>query len=37
VAGTIVSLAWVAATWHGLRLLRLSSTRQPISIKDVHP
>jgi hypothetical protein len=36
-AGTIVSLAWVAATWHGLRLLRLSSTRQPISIKDVHP
>jgi hypothetical protein len=36
-AGTIVSLAWLAATWHGFRLLRSSSTRQPISIKDVHP
>jgi hypothetical protein len=35
-AGTIVSAAWLAGTWHGFRLLRLSSTRQPISIKDVH-
>jgi hypothetical protein len=35
IAGTIVSLAWLAGTWHGFRLLRLSSsTRQPISIKD---
>jgi hypothetical protein len=36
-AGTMVSLAWLAATWHGLRLLRLSSSRQPISIKDGRP
>jgi hypothetical protein len=36
-AGTIVSLAWVAATWHGFRLLRLSSTDQPISIRDSRP
>jgi len=36
-AGTIVSLAWLTATWHGFRLLRSSSTHQPISIKDVHP
>jgi hypothetical protein len=35
-AGTIVSLVWLAATWHGFRLLRSSSTHQPISIKDVH-
>jgi len=25
VAGTIITLAWLAATWHGVRLLRKSA------------
>jgi hypothetical protein len=34
IAGTVLTVAWGAATWHGLRLLRLSGAAQPTSIKE---
>ena len=34
IAGTIISLAWVAATWRGFRLLRISSSRPSITITE---
>ncbi len=34
IAGTVLTAAWGAATWHGLRLLRRSEAGQSTSIKE---